>query len=173
MPIVPLGFDAVLELIRLVTRPCVAPDSSGYDNSVPERKTVGWKAVSYGAGAFAGLVTQRLLEAAWKGLHHASSPPSPADRRASWTDALELGRCHRRGHGGYEAPGDPHRCRGMGDRYPRATPRSGPRRLSGDELTNGTEPHQGPTLGLSDFASGLGRFARFGFVGPRRAVITF
>ena len=75
-------------LIWLVTRPCVAPDGFGYDNSVPERKKVGWKAVSYGAGAFAGLVTQRLLEAAWKGLHDASSPPSPADRRASWTEAL-------------------------------------------------------------------------------------
>jgi Protein of unknown function (DUF4235) len=55
---------------------------------VPERKELGWKAISYGAGALAGLLTQRVLEAGWKGLHHASPPPVPADRRSSWTEAL-------------------------------------------------------------------------------------
>ena len=55
---------------------------------MPERKVLGWKAISYGAGALAGLVTQRVLEAAWKGSHHASPPPLAADRRSSWTEAL-------------------------------------------------------------------------------------
>ena len=47
-----------------------------------------WKAISYGAGALAGLVTQRLLESAWKKVRHASRPPVPADRRSSWAEAL-------------------------------------------------------------------------------------
>jgi hypothetical protein len=54
---------------------------------VTERKKLGWKAISYGAGALAGLVTQRVLETAWKGSRHAS-PPVPADRGSSWTEAL-------------------------------------------------------------------------------------
>ncbi len=53
-----------------------------------KRKELRWKAVSYGAGALAGLVTQRLIDAAWKGLGHDSRPPVPADRRSSWTEAL-------------------------------------------------------------------------------------
>ena len=52
-----------------------------------ERKKLGWKAISYGTGALAGLVTQRVLEAAWKGSRHAS-PPVPADRGSSWMEAL-------------------------------------------------------------------------------------
>ena len=44
--------------------------------------------MSYSAGALAGLVTQRLIDAAWKGLGHDSRPPVPADRRSSWTEAL-------------------------------------------------------------------------------------
>jgi Protein of unknown function (DUF4235) len=50
-------------------------------------KKVGWKGLSYALGALAGLITQRLLESAWKGLRDAS-PPVPADRRSSWPDAL-------------------------------------------------------------------------------------
>ena len=53
-----------------------------------EKNRLGWKAISYGAGALAGLVTQRVLESAWKGVRHASPPPVPADRRSSWTEAL-------------------------------------------------------------------------------------
>ena len=51
-------------------------------------KELRWKAISYGAGALAGLVTQRLIDTAWKGLGHASRPPVPADRRSSWPEAL-------------------------------------------------------------------------------------
>jgi Protein of unknown function (DUF4235) len=54
---------------------------------VLDSKTVGWKAFSYGAGAVAGLVTQRVLETAWKRSRHAS-PPVPADRGSSWIEAL-------------------------------------------------------------------------------------
>ena len=53
-----------------------------------ESKELRWKAISYGAGALAGLVTQRLIDTAWKGLGHASRPPVPADRRSSWPKAL-------------------------------------------------------------------------------------
>jgi Protein of unknown function (DUF4235) len=51
-------------------------------------KELRWKAISYGAGALAGLVTHRLTEKAWKELGHASHPPVPADRRSSWAEAL-------------------------------------------------------------------------------------
>ena len=53
-----------------------------------ENKELGWRATSYGAGALAGLLTQRVLETAWKGLRHDSRPPVPADRRSSWVEAL-------------------------------------------------------------------------------------
>ena len=65
----------------------VADERIGYYSRVTERKKLGWRAISYGAGALAGLVTQRVLEAAWKGSRHAS-PPVAADRGSSWTDAL-------------------------------------------------------------------------------------
>jgi hypothetical protein len=55
---------------------------------VMKRKELRWKAMSYGAGALAGLATQRLFDRAWKGLGHASRPPVPADRRSSWAEAL-------------------------------------------------------------------------------------
>ncbi len=55
---------------------------------MPKSKELGWKATSYGLGALAGLVSQRALEAAWKGLRHASRPPVLADRRSSWPEAL-------------------------------------------------------------------------------------
>ena len=55
---------------------------------MPEGKKLAWKAISYGAGALAALVTQRLLEKGWKLLRHASAPPVPADRRSSWAEAL-------------------------------------------------------------------------------------
>jgi hypothetical protein len=51
-------------------------------------KKYGWKAITLGSGALAGLLTQRLLEAAWKVLRGDVDPPMPADRRSSWTDAL-------------------------------------------------------------------------------------
>lgn len=51
-------------------------------------KTYGWKAITLGSGALAGMLTQRLLETAWKAVRGASPPPKPADRRSSWIDAL-------------------------------------------------------------------------------------
>jgi hypothetical protein len=51
-------------------------------------KTLDWKAISYGAGALAGLSTQRLLDAVWTRLRHTSSPPVPADRRSPWVEAI-------------------------------------------------------------------------------------
>jgi hypothetical protein len=51
-------------------------------------KTYGWKVVALASGALAGLVTQRVLGTAWKATRGGDSPPAPADRRSSWTDAL-------------------------------------------------------------------------------------
>jgi hypothetical protein len=51
-------------------------------------KRYGWKVITLGSGALAGLVTQRLLESAWSAARGPTPPPVPADRRSSWTDAL-------------------------------------------------------------------------------------
>jgi hypothetical protein len=51
-------------------------------------KKYGWKAITLGSGALAGLVATRVLEAAWKGVRGATPVPLPADRRSPWTDAL-------------------------------------------------------------------------------------
>ena len=44
--------------------------------------------VAYGVGGLAAVATKRLLEAVWEGSHDHLPPPSPADRRAPWADAL-------------------------------------------------------------------------------------
>ena len=67
--------------------PRIAKRKIGYADCVTETKKLGWKAISYGAGALAGLVTQRVLEAAWKASRHAA-PPVAADRDSSWVQAL-------------------------------------------------------------------------------------
>jgi Protein of unknown function (DUF4235) len=54
---------------------------------VQNKRTVGWKGLSVGLGALAGLITQRLLELVWRHLRDAS-PPVPANRRSPWPDAL-------------------------------------------------------------------------------------
>jgi hypothetical protein len=51
-------------------------------------KRYGWKVITLGSGALAGLVTQRILETVWRGVRGETPPPIPADRRSSWTDAL-------------------------------------------------------------------------------------
>jgi hypothetical protein len=60
----------------------------GYEVTVSAAKTYSWKVITLGSGAVAGLVTQRLLEAAWGGLRNQVPIPRPADRRATWTDAV-------------------------------------------------------------------------------------
>jgi Protein of unknown function (DUF4235) len=55
---------------------------------MPEGKQLGWKAISYGAGAVSGLVTQRVAERMWRGMRHGQPPPVPADRRGPLIDAL-------------------------------------------------------------------------------------
>jgi hypothetical protein len=50
-------------------------------------KGLSWKVLSLACGALAGLMSQRLLTHAWKGLRSAT-PPVAADRRSSWVDAL-------------------------------------------------------------------------------------
>jgi hypothetical protein len=51
-------------------------------------KTYSWKVLILASGAAAGLATTRVLEATWKGLRSQEPPPNPADRRATWTEAL-------------------------------------------------------------------------------------
>jgi hypothetical protein len=55
---------------------------------MPERKELGWRAISYLAGAVAGFATQRMLELAWKQLRRGAPPPAAANRRSSWVEAL-------------------------------------------------------------------------------------
>jgi hypothetical protein len=63
-------------------------DDPGYGLIVAMVKTYSWKVITLGSGALAGLVTQRILETAWKGVRDQSPPPVPADRSARWADAL-------------------------------------------------------------------------------------
>jgi hypothetical protein len=54
---------------------------------MPDAKGLSWKVLSLACGALAGLMTQRVLTLAWKGIRR-ETPPVPADRRSSWVDAL-------------------------------------------------------------------------------------
>jgi hypothetical protein len=51
-------------------------------------KEYGWKAITLGSGALAGLLAQRLLQTGWRAVRGATPVPVPADRRSSWADAL-------------------------------------------------------------------------------------
>ena len=51
-------------------------------------KKYGWKGVSIGVGSLAALATQRLLEVLWRTLRGSTPPKVPADRSASFVDAL-------------------------------------------------------------------------------------
>jgi hypothetical protein len=62
-------------------------DMSGFKSHVPDAKALSWKVLSLACGVLAGLMTQRLLTPAWRGLRSAT-PPVPADRRSSWVDAV-------------------------------------------------------------------------------------
>ena len=43
--------------------------------------------ITLASGTLAGLLTQRVLDTAWRGLR-SQAPPLQADRGATWTDAL-------------------------------------------------------------------------------------
>jgi hypothetical protein len=60
----------------------------GYWLIVPMVKTYSWKMITLASGAVAGLVAQRILETGWKTVRAQSPPPVPADRSATWADAL-------------------------------------------------------------------------------------
>jgi hypothetical protein len=51
-------------------------------------KQVGWKVVSYGVGALAAVVAQRVLTLAWKGIASDPPPDSPANRDVDLLPAL-------------------------------------------------------------------------------------
>ena len=55
---------------------------------MPFVKKYGWKAVTVGLGALAGLATRGVLEFMWKDLRGSPPPKVTADRRSSWVDAL-------------------------------------------------------------------------------------
>jgi hypothetical protein len=52
------------------------------------RKDIVWKAVSYGAGMAATLVTQRALSSVWSRVGESPAPTQPEDRRARMLPAL-------------------------------------------------------------------------------------
>jgi hypothetical protein len=57
-------------------------------SSMAAVKTYSWKAITLGSGALSGLIAQRMLERVWKSVRDSAPPPMPADRTATWTDAL-------------------------------------------------------------------------------------
>jgi len=55
---------------------------------MPDSKALGWKAVSFGAGAVAALVTRRAIAMLWNQLAEVPAPRQVADRRIPWLPAL-------------------------------------------------------------------------------------
>jgi uncharacterized protein DUF4235 len=55
---------------------------------MPDRKALSWKAVSFGAGAIAALITRRAFAMLWNQVAAAPAPEHPADRRIPWSRAL-------------------------------------------------------------------------------------
>lgn len=51
-------------------------------------KRLGWKAVTYGAGALSAIVTQRALGSVWNRVGSTPPPDNLADRQRSFTPAL-------------------------------------------------------------------------------------
>jgi len=54
---------------------------------MPDTKALGWKAVSFGAGALSALVTRRVAMA-WNRFVEVPPPEHLADRRVPWMPAL-------------------------------------------------------------------------------------
>jgi hypothetical protein len=55
---------------------------------MPDRKALSWKALSFGAGAIAALVTRQALAMLWNQFADVPAPEHVADRRVPWTPAL-------------------------------------------------------------------------------------
>ena len=55
---------------------------------MPETKQLGWKAITYGAGALATVATQRALTFVWNNVRDVPPPEDLADRRVGWVPAL-------------------------------------------------------------------------------------
>ena len=55
---------------------------------MPDGKVLGWKVVSFGAGAVAALVTRRVLAMVWNQFVEVPPPEHIADRRVPWRQAL-------------------------------------------------------------------------------------
>ena len=77
-------------------------------------KKYGWKGVSIGVGSLAALATQRLLEVLWRTLRGSTPPKVPADRSASFVDALIWAIATGVGAGVARLLGDTNGCGGLG-----------------------------------------------------------
>jgi hypothetical protein len=55
---------------------------------MPDTKSVSWRAVSFGAGAVAALVTRRAIAMLWNQFAGSPAPEHIADRRIPWLPAL-------------------------------------------------------------------------------------
>lgn len=53
-----------------------------------DRKSLAWRAVSYGVGALATLATRKALVAMWSSVKHEPPPDDPADRGTPWINAV-------------------------------------------------------------------------------------
>ena len=60
----------------------------GISRFMPDSKALGWRVVSFGAGALAALVTRRVLAMVWNQFVAVPPPEQLADRRVPWIPAL-------------------------------------------------------------------------------------
>jgi hypothetical protein len=60
----------------------------GYTQFMLSSKALSWKAVSFGAGAMAALMTRRALALLWNQLAEVPAPQQLADRQVPWIPAL-------------------------------------------------------------------------------------
>src|SRR5262249_53259866 len=69
-------------------RPSSLDSINGYTPCMPDGKALSWKAVSFGAGTIAALVTRRALAMLWNQFAEVPAPEHVADRRIPWIHAL-------------------------------------------------------------------------------------
>ncbi|MCD9623132.1 DUF4235 domain-containing protein [Rhabdothermincola salaria] len=53
------------------------------------QRQLAWKAVSTLSAVVGGIATRKLLELAWSSVKSSEPPGNPADRRASWGQAIQ------------------------------------------------------------------------------------